>query len=180
MKKIFQPSVIVMLLLLIVSCVKPQTSMQAQINDMEKSLFKDASQIPNPQAADSMIKMYLKYADQFQDDTLSPEYLFRAGDIANGIGKSKDALGYFGRVARYPNYKKVATALFLQGFVCENSLGDVDGARKYYKKFLEQYPNHKLANDVKNSLSHLGKTPEELILEFESNEKNKLDSIPVK
>lgn len=168
------------MILFIASCVRPQQKMQAQITDMEKVLFKDATQIPDPVAADSMIKMYLSYADQFQDDTLSPEYLFRAGDIANGIGKHKDALGYFGKVQRYPNYKKMPTALFLQGFISENYLSDMDAARRYYEKFLKQFPNHKLANDVKNSLNNLGKTPEQLIQEFEAKSNMKSDSIPVK
>ena len=180
MNKMFRPSFLGLLVLLVASCVKPQQSMQAQITDMEKVLFSDVSKIPNPATADSMIKMYVSYADQFQDDTLAPEYLFRAGDIANGIGKPKDALGYFGRVQRYPNYKKVSTALFLQGFVSENSLADIDGARRYYLKFLAQYPNHKLATDVKNSLANLGKTPEEMIRDFEAKSKNNSDSIKIK
>ena len=93
----FRPSILGLLVLFVTSCVKPQQSMQAQITDMEKVLFSDVSKIPNPAAADSMIKMYVSYADQFQDDTLAPEYLFRAGDIANGIGKPKDAIPSFQR-----------------------------------------------------------------------------------
>jgi isocitrate lyase len=68
--------------------------------------------------------------------------------------------------------------LFLQGFISENGLKDTAAARKFYENFLKQYPNHKLASDVKISLNNMGKTPDELIREFEK--KNSADSLSAK
>jgi hypothetical protein len=56
--------------------------------------------------------------------------------------------------------------LFLQGFVFENEVGNVDAAREKYHQFLKQYPDHKIAEDVRTSLRNLGKTPEQLVQEF--------------
>jgi TolA-binding protein len=161
------------------ACQHPQDDMRKQISAAEKTLFKDSlSMQPDVTKADSIIHMYTEYALKFQDDTLTPEYLFRAGDIANGIGKFKESIEYFGRVGRYPNYAKLPSAVFLQGFISENSLKDTAQARRFYETFLKQYPTHKLAGDVRISLANMGKTPEQLIQEFE--QKNQSDSLSAK
>lgn len=154
--------------MVLVSCAQQQSELREKISNAEKSLFTDSvTMIPDHAKADSIVALYEDYALKFQDDTLSPEYLYRAGDVCNGVGRYKEAVGYFGRVQRYPNYAKLPAALFLQGFISENNLQDTAAARRFYEKFLSRFPEHKLAPDVKLSLENMGKTPEELIREFE-------------
>jgi hypothetical protein len=42
-----------------------------------------------------------------------------------------------------------------------------EDASRYYRLFLKKYPNHPLAKDAKISLDNIGKTPEDLVKEFE-------------
>ncbi|CAN5606669.1 hypothetical protein BH11BAC2_BH11BAC2_15300 [soil metagenome] len=169
MKSCFNLALISCTFLVIVSCnSRPQVKDQETITKAEAGLFQDSSRIPIPAKADSVINMYLAYADSYQDDTLSAEYLFRAGDLAQGIGRFKKAIEYYGRIQRYPNYRKSPEALFLQGFVSETGLADTSSARQFYEKFLKLYPKHEMVKDAKASLDNMGKTPEELIRQFES------------
>ena len=60
-----------------------------------------------------------------------------------------------------------------QAFTFENDLQDKDSAKKYYMDFLNRFPDHSFANDAKQLLSMIDKSPEELIKEFEAkNAKN--------
>ncbi len=55
----------------------------------------------------------------------------------------------------------------------KTSLRDLDECKKYYEEFLEKYPESDFADDAEMSLKNLGKTPEELIMEFEKNQNKK-------
>ena len=68
----------------------------------------------------------------------------------------------------YPNSAKASESIFLCAFIYDTYLQKYDDARRYYKMFLKKYPNHPLAKDAQISLDNLGKTPDELVKEFES------------
>ncbi len=160
---------------LIASCGSGKQKMQNDIASAEQKLKNDSAAVPDKQKAVDVIHQYLAYADKFQDDSMSAEYLFRAADLTNGIHQPEKAIELYQRIQRYPTYSKTSIALFLQGFISETELNDIPKAKEYYEKFLEQYPDHKLANDVRVSLANLGKSPGELIKEFEA--KAKSDSV---
>lgn len=157
--------------LIAVSCVNPQQKLRNEIQVMEGALFSDSSMVPNKEKAAELVKKYVAYADKYKEDTLSAEFLFKAGDLSNNLKQFKAAIDYLGRAQKYKGFEKAPLALFLQGFIAETSLNDLDQAKQYYESFLLKYPDHQLANDVLSSLGNLGKTPEELVLEFEANKK---------
>jgi TolA-binding protein len=54
------------------------------------------------------------------------------------------------------------------GFVQENDLNQLDKAKATYESFLAKYPNDPdFTDDAQNALKLLGKSPEEIIKEFE-------------
>ena len=165
--------------LALTSCTNPQQKYRDEISAAEKVLFADSTMIIDKTKAGELMKLYIAYADQFQDDSSSADYLFKAGDIANNMRQPTEAIALFGRVRRYQTYAKVPVALFLQGFITETELQDYGKAKEYYESFLQKYPNHQLTRDVQASLDNLGKSPEDLIKEFEANQK-KQDSLAVK
>ena len=55
------------------------------------------------------------------------------------------------------NYKKAANKLYLAGSICESDLKDDQKAIYYYQLFLEKYPNHKKALDVRVKIQHIQK-----------------------
>ena len=161
------------------SCSSEKQKLAKAIANKEQELAADSLKPADINKAKEMIALYKQYAEKFKDDTLSNEYIFKAADISNGIGQSREAIALYAQVSGKQNFRKQAVALFLQGFIYENQLQDYFQARRIYQEFLDRYPGHPLTNDVTYSLNNLGKSPEELIKEFE-NKQLAGDSMAVK
>jgi TolA-binding protein len=100
--------------------------------------------------------------------------LFKAGDLAMNLGMGQKAISFFDRILKdYPDFEKVPQSLFLKGYIYENEIGDLNTAKKIYEDFLQKYPDDEFADDAEVSIKNLGKSPEELIKEFEQNSKQK-------
>lgn len=158
-----------LLLFSITSCTSSQEKLNEQISEKQKELYSDSSMVPDENKAKEMIKLYVDYADKYPEDTISATYLFKAGDLSSKMNETKQAIDLFERmIKKYPDHNSTPYALFLQGFIYENQVGDPAKAKPYYEAFLKNYPDHPIARDVTFSLENLGKTPEELIREFEN------------
>lgn len=95
--------------------------------------------------------------------------MFRAADLSAKTNDIHSAIQLYEKlVQEYPENKHTPLAIFLQGFIYENQAMDPMKAKSYYEKFLAAYPDHAMAADVAFSLENLGKSPEELIRQFES------------
>ena len=152
------------------SCSSPEEKMKSQIQELESGLYADSSMVPDTGVSGKIIDMYISYAEKFPNDTLSPVYLFKAGDVASKMNETHRAIEIFDNLKKnFPEHRNAPYALFLQGFICETQEGNPAKARPYYEEFLKKYPDHPIVSDVAFSLENLGKTPEELILEFEKN-----------
>jgi TolA-binding protein len=159
---------LILIILFTGSCSSPEKQLSDKIETEEKGLYKDSSLVPDPQKAKTVIALYDQYVEKFPRDTASAGYLFKAGDISSKTNNVSEAIRYFDRlIDNYPQHEKAPYALFLQGFIFENQLGDPVKAKPYYEEFLKKYPDHSLARDVNFSLENLGRSPEELIRDFE-------------
>lgn len=119
------------------------------------------------------MRCYDEYASYFPNEPKSPEYLFKAGEIANSLQLSQQALNYLGKLmVKYPRYKNAPYALFMQGMIYDDQLKDTANARKVYTEVIEKYPDSQLAKDAQASINNLGKSVEELIREFEKKQAN--------
>ena len=56
----------------------------------------------------------------------------------------------------YPNGTYGSKAIFMIGFLNANYIKNFDKAEKYYKNFLEKYPDHDLSDDARYELENLG------------------------
>ena len=154
------------------ACSSPKADKAAEIKTMEDELFSDESKMINRTQADELIALYVGYADEFPEDTDTPEYLFKAGDMAMNLNMPRKAIEVFDRIlTNYPDFEKTPQCLFLKGYVYENNLGDLNAAKSIYEDFLVKYPDDEFADDAEVSIKNLGKTPEELIKEFEEQAK---------
>ena len=97
------------------------------------------------------------------------EVLLKAAGLAKTIDNPQKAIELYTKVADgLPQHKKAPTALFMIGFVQENDLNDLAKAKTTYESFLQKYPNDPdFADDAQNALKMLGKSPDEIIKEFE-------------
>ncbi|MFK7908080.1 MAG: tetratricopeptide repeat protein [Chitinophagales bacterium] len=123
-------------------------------------------------AAMGTVRAYEAFAKKNVTDAQTPEYLFKAAEIQRSLKNYKKAIENYETIqAKHPDYAKTPHSMFLLGFIYENDLKDSDKAKALYEQFLERYPEHELADDVKFSLDNLGISPEDIIKGFE--EKNK-------
>lgn len=140
---------------------------QLKIKSLEKELF-SGSQMFNDSVAIAVVEYYNEYANSYPDDSLSPDYLFRAGEVSLGLNQAVKSIGYFKRVCdQYPEFEKAPYSLFLQAYVLDNHIND-KRAGEVYRDFIEKYPNHPMVKDAEFSIQNLGKSNEELIREFEA------------
>ncbi|NNF22153.1 MAG: hypothetical protein HKN67_09435 [Saprospiraceae bacterium] len=113
------------------------------------------------------------YAVAYPKDSATPEYLFKAAEVAKSIRTFPKSLAIYDWIIEgYPNYEKTPTSLFLKGFIIENNLRDDEKAGKIYNEFLNKYPNHDLADDVQFLIDNLGKTDEEILQMIEAKRKD--------
>jgi hypothetical protein len=65
----------------------------------------------------------------------------------------------------------VPNAYFLKAFTYDNVLKESDNASKFYKVFIEKYPQHSLVESAKSSISVAGKSEEDLLKMIHSKNK---------
>jgi outer membrane protein assembly factor BamD (BamD/ComL family) len=75
----------------------------------------------------------------------------------------------------YPNGTYGSKSLFMVGFLNANYMKNYGKAEKYYKEFLEKYPEHDLADDARYELENLGKDINDL--PFLRGEESESDSV---
>ncbi len=97
------------------------------------------------------------------------EVLLKAAGLAKTVDNPQKAIELYTKIANgLPQHKKAPTALFMIGFVQENDLNDLAKAKATYESFLQKYPNDPdFADDAQNAIKMLGKSPDEIIKEFE-------------
>ena len=149
------------------SCQSPRDESIENIENTELEVFSENGMIDRNRV-DELIETYVGFADEFPEDTLAPDYLFKAGDISMNTNRSRQAIRFYDRIiTEFPDYKKTPEAMFLKAYVYENNLGRLDKAKEIYETFLALYPNNEFADDAEVSLRFLGKSPEELIEIFQ-------------
>ncbi|MCB0643612.1 MAG: tetratricopeptide repeat protein [Phaeodactylibacter sp.] len=149
-----------------------KATLAAEIQSLQGKLVKAEVVQKDKATAEAFVEKCETYVEQFPEDSLSAQYLFLAADVSRGLGEYGPAIMLWGKVWReYGQYEKAPDALFLQGFVYDNDLKDTTNAKRYYQKFLEKYPDHSYVPQVQQLLSVLGKSPEDLIKEFEARQK---------
>lgn len=142
------------------------------VTDAEAALYSQDPQeqvIFDQKKAKTVIDAYHTYADNFADDAKTPEYLFKAAEVHRSLKEYGKAVEIYKQIfEKYPAYEKAPQSLFLLGFSYENDVKNIEEAKKVYQQFLDKFPTHELADDVQFSMSNLGKSPEEIIKEFEA------------
>lgn len=165
------------MVLMVASCDnQPKTETEEGINladsisYYEETLFSDNSNKIDQKGAVKLAGFYESYALENKEDTMAPYYLFKSADINMNMRRPRAAIKSFDIILKdYPDFEKAPSALFLKAFVFEDQLGDIVSASRFYRLFIEKYPDSDFADDAAISLQYLGKTPEELIEEFEKN-----------
>jgi outer membrane protein assembly factor BamD (BamD/ComL family) len=156
---------ILSIIILVSGCNFVHNRRVRNINKMEKKLNKLL--MNDTATVSALVVKYEDFAKKYPNDSLSPEFLFRAGGICLNAGKTLKALELYKSVAfKFPGSKWTPYSVFMQAFVEDNYLRDFDIAKIHYQQVVAGYPNHPLADDAVQALEYLGKSAEEMLKEI--------------
>jgi tetratricopeptide (TPR) repeat protein len=154
--------------LLMIACSPPAENDAAAIEKFEDELFSSEEGVIDKTRALELVDMYVDFADNYPEDSLAVEYLFKGAEFCLNLGEGERSIELYDRVImEYPDFRKVPECYFLKAYVYENFLGDLENAKTLYLLFIEKYPDNEFADDAAISIQNLGKSPEELIKQFE-------------
>lgn len=136
-----------------------------RIRAQEDSLF--AKPVFDRKGAIALYDVYLAFAKRFPQDTMAPEYVFRAASVSRTLGEPQRTLELYDRVIRdYPQWRRLPDAYYLRAFTIDSDLGKKGEARTAYEEVIARFPDHKFAADAKQMIVNLQYTDAELIERF--------------
>jgi TolA-binding protein len=150
----------------------PNKMMLDQIRKYEAEMHKSLTLDPN--MANIAVTAYDNFVKNFPNDSLAPDFLFKAGEISTANQQYKQALMFYESITkRYPDFKLAPESLYLQGYLLDNFLDDDAKAKTIYEEVITKYPELPYAKDAKSAIKNLGKSDEDLIREFEKKNRKK-------
>jgi len=125
--------------------------------------------------ANNAIKVFADYAFYCENDSLSPVYLIKAGQIAISINNAEQARKVLDRcINNYPKFGNRPAALFLlaQAYDEPHLLNDEEEAEILYQKIITEYPKSDWAVSAKAAIQMLGKTDAQIVEELKKKAKS--------
>jgi len=121
------------------------------------------------EAAFQLAREEENFARKYPNHPQTPGFLFEAAQLyANYLGDPRKAVSLLEAIdLRFRQKSPLAPeALFFQAFIYEEQLNDTTAAREAYERFLAYYPDHRLAEQARQAIKLLGKSPEAISKEF--------------
>lgn len=136
--------------------------------DSAEKVLRSKKDVFDMKLANMTIQAYSNFTTTFPDDSLTPEYLFRAADLAQGTRNYQQAAAYLETIIeKHKGYRKYADACFVAAYVYDTYLEDVnhgdDRAKQLYQFVIDKYPNTSYAEQAKVLIGYVGK-PDSLLL----------------
>jgi len=168
MKKLFILATI-LAAILFVACAPSDDKMLVKIHKMENDMKVITK--PDSNAVKVLLGMYQDFAKRFPEDSLAPDFLYKGAGIEVGFNRGSQAVELYEFIkTTYPTYQRMPECVFMEAYTYENILGNTAKAGMLYHEFLAKYPRHELADDAQAAIKYLGKSPEEMIHDFEQNQ----------
>ena len=119
------------------------------IEGAEERLLASGDTASDAQAL-QLVQKYLEYVETYPEDSLVPEYLYKAGALEQAIpGKQERAVYHFRTLAqKYPRHRRAPMALFMTGFTFDQWEGHAAEAAEAYLYFADTYPDHPMAEQA--------------------------------
>lgn len=148
---------------------KNKENLLQQIKEKEEQVFEVPLESINPVHAGELLTLYVGYANSNPLDEQSPDYLFKAGSVANGLRRYEEEIKIYSRITKdYPNYHRVTESLFKIGLIYDDNLDQKGMAKDYYQQVVEKYPESQFATQAKALIENLSLSDEDLIRKFEA------------
>ena len=138
-----------------------------RIRAMEDSVFENLAF--DTRTAQALLDVYKAFASAHPQDTMAPEYLFRAAGVAKSMHDGDQGLRLYERIiADYPSWRRLPDVYYLKAFTLDSDLDRKGEARTAYTEVINRFPEHPFARDAKAMIENLGLTDEQLIEKFEA------------
>lgn len=167
MKKVLRIMVAVVLAFGLFACGEKKITEQ-ELKDLEAVVLSPDAPI-NAEVVPEVVEKYCKFVEQNPDDVNAPAWLFKALDLSVNFLEPEKCIAIGNKfVDCYPDNDRTPMVMFVLGsMVYEEKLQDYGKAREMYEKILSDYPESDFVPSVEAALRFLGKTPEEIVREFE-------------
>ncbi len=143
----------------------PKAEILNRIKNVEDQMHR-SEKIDNVIAGQAL-QVYHEYSQAYPTDPMTPDYLFKAGEIATAIQQYPQAYSHYKTISeKYPTYKMIQESMFLQASILDNYLNEDEKARVVYENLIKRYPTSTYATDAKAAIDNLGKSDADLIKEF--------------
>lgn len=159
--------IILGLTLMFTACKPKAADKQKAIADMEETSY----QVYDTAQLHQLLDAYAEYVKLFPQDSLTPEYLLRAGSINIKMGNGGAALQNFDRIINYyPHFSKLPEVYYYKAYTYEAVIFDLEMAKAGYMEFINRFPDHSMVTDAQLSIKYLGMTPDEIVASFDMND----------
>ena len=161
------------LALILIGCSEENSDKSSSCDDLKAKVVNLEKEVANHVSFDendssNLMKAYANFANACPGDSIVPEYLVRRADLLRGAGKFHEAIHLFQTIHDgYPHYENRALCAFLIGYIYDTELGDYEMAEKFYNGVIDLHPKSNEAKLATLSLKHLGKSPEDLVWQFQ-------------
>lgn len=151
----------IILTILLFSCTDKKADLEAKIVEVTKSMEK--ANFPEEKDMTEIVDLYENYISQYPDDAKTYDYMELKAKYEMVLGKYEASIAsYDAIIDKYEKSDRTGEATYMQGYIYQNYLNDIDAAQKSYEGFLQDFPDHPLANDVTIILENIHLSDEEL------------------
>lgn len=165
--------------ILMLACGESQEQLEGKINALQEEM--KSSELVDKDKVSEIVGLYEKFVSAYPSDTKTPEYIEMQSKYYSVQGEYEKSLANYERIYNdFPEAANRAEALFMQAFITEVNMKDLDKAELLYKQFIAEFPEDDFVDDAQFSLQNMRMTPEEL-LQFFKQQQNQLagDSVEI-
>ena len=128
-----------------------------EIQALEQGLFSpDENLNPDENVRGQLMAEYATFSNFCNDDTRTPEMLFRRADLLRSAGRFQEAMTQLRDIHdHFPEYEKRPICAFLVGFIAEVELNDREQAKKTYEQVIALHDSTDASQWARQSLINL-------------------------
>lgn len=155
------------------SSISSASSPEDYILNIGKAIFADTVKGFSEKDALAYVDACEAFALVLPKDPEAPEFINKAAEISNALKTYEKSFSLYDWLNNsYSDHKRGQMALFMKAFLFDESLKDVENAKKYYQEFIDKYPNHEFAKQAKLLMENLGKSQEEVLKSLQEKSKS--------
>jgi tetratricopeptide (TPR) repeat protein len=149
----------------------------------EKNL--DPKKSYSAKAMNEALRAYSAFVTNYPNDSMTPEYYFRAADLSQGLGNYPQSAAYLEVIIdKHKGYKRYPDALFAAANVYDTYLENVnhgdDRAKQLYQFIIDKYPTSSYAENSAVLIGYVGKPDSVLFNDIINKAEKNLSTQPTK